>query len=646
MADEIRLGISVETEDAGTRKAQQELAKVRREIEDLKKSFRTGAIGSGEFSKRLTELDREAKKLDKSLDALGEKRRINIDTGNLEDASKASGAARLQTLGRDIRHLPSVRVPGLGVGTDTFGRAAEVAGRLGLNLEQVAVAGAATVIAVGLIAVAFKNFADEAKRQAQELTAVVDARRGVGQDIAKGLTTEDAEKRLEEINRLRAEEQKLLDDTSQALKDAQRDTSVVNLLGGDFETTQGSRFLSGLIPQVAALQAEVDESTASVAALEAEENALNTALEDGTLAANDAAQAEQRLAQERIAGILEEASQTGELAGLKQRAADLTQEEIDKELERLSIRETSLKAELASLEASGDTSEEVTKKIAQLREELGFLGEQAGVLNTARRSAKSSEAEKAREKAAKEAEKAENDRIRKAAQAAEKAARAQDQYNEKLDDTRQKFRDTIQDIGRELTDNFQDIDRQFNDDLAKQSREFNNQELTEERAFQRDLAQIRRDSERAELDATRSRDFAALRAERENRDAALQERITAEQAENAEQLTEFQQGRQERAIERDLENRDARIDADRARRDAAIARDRGLRDARETYNRALQDQQQFGNQFVGGFQRIYERIMQLQNMNGGGRTTNRTSRQSSTNNDAMGFDDMQAMLGR
>lgn len=635
--DNIRIGISVVSEGAGVSKTQKDLADVRKRIAELKNEFKSGAKDVNAFEKELKDLEAQAKKLDKALDAVGEKRRIDLDSGELVDVTKKSGAEGLRTLGRDIRGLPSVQVPGLGIGTDTFGRAAEVLGRIGVGFKELAIGGGLAIGAVAALAIAIKVLGDSAKEQARVLGAVADANQKAGEDIAQGLTSDQARQRLEEIARLREEEAKNLDRNQGALQTAQDDFAKFF-----YNVNSGSDALSnavlGLSPQAQELQSQITEGTAAIEAFNTEENALNAALEDGALAANDAAAAHRELTQQ----LLTDASQTGEIASLKERAKGLTQEQIDTELEALERRRVGVEAELAALEASGNTSEEVAQKIAQLKDQLGFLGEQSDVLKNARRTARSSEAEKAREKAEKERERAQEKAAKDAQKRAEDAAKAQQDYNDKLRDATQNFRDAIDDINQGLKDDLIDNQRQFEDDLNEQTLEFHQDQLKEDRTFRRELAQISRDAEREERDAVRVRDFAAAAAARERAAEAIDDRKRAEAEENAEQLDEFQQQRVALGRERDIANRESRIDAQRAARDAKIDRDRAFRDARQDLNDFYRDrsnqEQTFMRSSLGMWDNYFNQVLNKQGQATGSRPSQRGSFSSG---DSVSLDQMQ-----
>jgi len=673
MADR-NLTLGVEVDDASTNNAKKRLQELERAQERLAKaqtkyagdsSKAASAIREG-IEKRSKELTNEQKRLERALQQtskafIEQQSAAGRAAKGIEAAQSAStqrrggvtaggaGAERLRTIGRDIRGLPSVQVPGIGIGTDTFGRAAEVAGRLGVSIGQLAVAAPIAGVAIVAMGLAFKNFTNNAKEQADRLNAVADARRKVGQDIAGGLTTEGADKRQTELTRLREEEEKNLADLQAAYDNNVKSQNAL------FEG------VIRLTPQEQALADQIEKSEAAIAGYTTEQQALNVAHEDGSLAANDAAEAEKRLAAERTQGVLTEASQAGELAELKARASSLTQEQIDSELKALELRKINAEADLASLEASGDTSEEVAKKIAALREELGFLGEKSATLTNARKTARSSEADKAAEKAekdrtklveeqAREREQAEKKSADERKRAADEARRAQDAYTQSVKKAKQGFADALADISTDLGDSLIDNNQKLIVDLNEQSIKFNESELAEEVSYQNELAKIKRDAAKQEKDATRQRDFDAVIQAREAKTDALKERRRTEDETNAAQLVAFKQQQDGLDRQRQQSDREAQRDAERARRDAATNRDRQLRDARDardTYNAALRDQRDFGQQFVSNLRQMYSDALSATNGAGGSSSTSTSSRRTSrrSGSSSMSFNDASFIQG-
>lgn len=668
MADEeIRIGLSV-VSDAGTRKTIQDLADVRKKINELKNEFKSGAKDADTFAKEFADLEKQAKKLDKALDEVGEKRRLDIDTGKLAEPSQAGSG--LRQFGREVRNLPSVQIPGAGFGTDAVGNLLRVSGSLteitatsktaaaasalltpALGAQTAATIAAYAPIALlvgGLAAIglAIKTLVDETSKNAAQINTYAESQRELNNQIASGLTSDEARAKLEELTVAQERQKATQAELQQAYNDAEIQLRQATLggvnLGNAFSNT--AKIFSG---DEEALVNQISETQKTVQEYQGEIDALTGALEDGSLAANDAKIAEEKLAEARTQGVLREAQQAGELASLKERAADLTQEQIDSELEALERRRVGIEAELESLQQSGDTSEAVTKKIADLEESLKFLGEQTDVLSKARVTALSDEAKKAQ----KDAEKAKENAEKEAQKRLEQTAKAQQNYNDKLADVSQRFRDSIADIGVSLKDNLADNTRKLQDDLNKESIEFNQDQLKEETKFQRDLAQIKEESARAEQDAVKARDFAALAETRRSGQDELTERQQAEQLDNQEQLADFIAQRQAMAMERDLANRDDLIAAQRAERDAKTQRDRANRDAATDRDRALRDinamEQTYQRNSLNNWQNYFDQLLGLQQRatsggasGGNTPTTNNRTRSNAT----MGFDDFATVV--
>lgn len=404
----------------------------------------------------------------------------------------------------------------------------EAAGKVGGPLGDVVtklgpggLAGVAGVAGVALVAVtlAFQKFTDDAQKQADELSRVIDARIETAKFVAGGGTSKEAQARVDELQAVREAELQVLADLK-ASYDANINSAGV--LGGVMKV---------ISPQEEELANSIKELEASTSGSAAEISQLEKVLQDGSLAANDAAEAEAALAEQRTASVLEEAAQAGELASLKARVGDLTKEQIDSELEALKIREAGLKAEVAALQASGDTSEEVSKKIAELNSQLGFLGERSSVLQSARSTAKSEstskatdDAKQAREAAAREREQANAEAKRSAEAAAkerESAAKAALKQQQDFENAMNKLREDTHNkrVDQEIANAraIEDIIRDFGDQRA---------DALDEQNFLA-LAQLNKEEKRAARDQSienkRAKDDINREAQRANNDLLRQQ---------------------------------------------------------------------------------------------------------------------------
>jgi hypothetical protein len=625
MADRT-LSLGVQVDDASIQRGKKRLEELQRAQERLAQaqskyagdSSKAGRAIQEGIEKRSKELTNEQIRLERALkntskafiEQQSAASRAAKGVGAAQDASSerrggvklgGQSAERLRTIGREIRGLPSVQVPGLGIGTDTFGRAAEVAGRLGVSLGQLAAGGAVTVLAVGAIALAFKKFNDAAKKQAEELNAVVDARRTVGQDVAKGLTSDDANTRLEEINRLREAEAVLLADLQQRYND---NITSQNALA---ET------VLKLTPQEQALADQIKKSEAAVAGFNTEQTALEKALQDGAIAANDAAEAERKLADERIHGVLSEAAQAGELEATRQRLVSATQEQIVAEKRGIEAKLASAQAELASLQASGDTSEAVQQRIEQITDTIAKLGEQTQVLDQLRGSAKTDEQvarekalESARNASARATDAAFQSELAKAQAGTEalKADRKAEQDRAKdaqkaLGDRRKaasKTRKDEQNEAEKAAEKRRDIEQKLQDDLNELAIKFNQDQQKEQRKAEFDLMKIDRDGKRAEQDAIRERNFAA---------AADAAEATQDQKSDLQDQLRFEQR------EREIAYREQQGDLRRSR-------DNQLRDLQASYQQQEKLQVNFLQRSINVWVQYFDSLAKMQSRATGG----------------------------
>lgn len=638
--DDVRVGISIEVDSPGVAKSLNELAKIQRGIDTLNKEFTSGVKDIDTYTKELAALEKQAIKLDAALTGVGENRRIGA-SGALVDPTQASAGSGLRRVGRELRNLPSTQIPGAGIGTDAIANiiriggaftdltaktkiAAVAANVLTPALGAQAAASAAAYAPIALLAagfvaigVAITALVNSTSQNVDRINAFAENQRDLNKRIADGLTTEDAQSELDNLTEAQERNRQTLATLQGAYDQSQEQLGV---LGGVTKVFSGDE---------EALATQIEETNKTIRDQQADIDALSGAMTDGSLAANDAAEAEQRLAKERSTALLAEAQQAGELAQLRERVSTMTAEQISTELEAVERRRVGVEAELAVLQASGDTSEEVAKKIAQLNGQLGFLGDQAQVLKTATPKVDTRETEKA----AKDAEKAITD-----------AARAQQSYSDKVRDAGKKYRDAIADINTDLRDKQQDNERKYQDDILSGAIDFNQDQLQEQRDYERDLAGIRRDAAREELDATRARDFAALRDARENGAEAISERQQEEADANADELIEYRQHLDELARDRGNANRDAVIDQQRSYRDAKIDRSRALRDARQDLNdyhrdRASQEQT-FMRSSLSGWQNYFSQLGQMQ-----ARATGSTRTGSTSGGLTPGFNELQYAFG-
>lgn len=638
--DVIRIGLSVVT-DAGTRKTLEELAGVRKQIDALTKEFKDGTKDLDTFTKEMSELEKQAKKLDEALDEVGEKRRVDIESGDLGDPDQAGAGSGLRKAGRELRNLPSVQIPGLGIGTDAIGNITRLTGTVidlsekskiatvatNLLTPALGAQAAATVAAyapmallvAGLLAVgaAVKSVTDSIAERMEKLKSELDARRSAVELAGSGASTEEAQKKLDDYNATIATQQKLLDENkaklgenADALKTASQNTGIMSAgLKAGFDTTDAAQY-----------QAQVDASNAIIAKATVEQEALKAALEEGLFAANDAAEAEKKLAAERSKAALDQANAAGKELEARQRALAATGEQNEKRLQTIEDEKAVIQAQLDSLKSSGDTSEEVTAQIEKLNGQLGSLGKEADFISsTALEASRKRDAEK---KAAKDAE-----------ESAKKAEAAQNKYTDAVRNAGRTFKQSSEDIrtklGQGLADNLTGLLRDATDLTTKYRRDTLDLDLKAQRSERdaltnhlRDIEDIRESAQKSEQEAIREGDFKQLFLAREAAADALRREQRETQREGEDRRTQFQdersdllqnaeRARADRLLAFDRQNADTRQNADRQLQDARLAQSRALALAKENQNLELAQLRAHYGQLTQIHQQFFQGVQQM-----------------------------------
>lgn len=445
------------------------------------------------------------------------------------DLSTTGGLAEAGLgLGEVASALPEVVAQAKGAVTSLTGP-----GGLAGSLGALGVASGLAIVAVVAIGLAIKKFADDAKKQAEELASVVDQRRKVGQEIAQGLTTEEATARQEELNRLREEEVKLLKD----LKDAEQQyKDETGALGG---------VIGAVDPRVKKLKEEIATSEKLIDDYNAEQKALSKAIEGGKLEANDAAAAE------------------AELANARGEAGTATLDAAEQE------KKTEQEREKAAQEAQRAQEKAMQEWVAQ-QERIAQISENyASAVENAARSA-SQATEDARKKLA---DSLKDIRTGIGRQLADDAIKAkQDEANlkrqqyedeqKRLRDHQRAMRDIIKDANRSQEDLLAERDFLALDQLSRQTK--------------RDIE----DQQQADLDAQDEQQRA--------NDQELRDFKQQQQTLRAERLRDYQRSIVDARTQNQRELRDIQVNKQRQLDLAAEARNKELRMAQEGINRKLQ----------------------------------------------------------
>ncbi len=389
----------------GEAKVKNAFKSLAREQRDLIDEFRTGNRTYDETVTSLKEIARGyenaeqgARAYENALSSLNAEQRLANDTranedrfdtisrqvafagdvpSNLGALSGLAGAAGANSIEQGlgiggelvalVEELPRLKeaVKGLQSAANAAGKALGLGGGAGL----VGALGI-TAIAVAAVGIAFKTFSENAKAQANQIQAVIDATRDVRTDIAQGLTSTDASAKLAELNRLREVELSIITDTQTQYD--QQITSQNALLEGILKFTAQEQVLVDTIKNGEATVTEYDTAI----------KLLTDAQDSGALSANDMKIAEEELANERSQAVLNQAAYQAEFLALQQESVDFDTEELASRKESLVLRKAQLEAELAFLQASGDVSDVVKQQIESLQGTIGNLSKDISFLDS------------------------------------------------------------------------------------------------------------------------------------------------------------------------------------------------------------------------------------------------------------------------
>lgn len=629
----------------GATNLQKELGSISRsdQLQKLGTEMGTLAKKTGDVSGAVKDLDKQLKSLGASKDEVRSvAQAFNAAQAESDGGGGGKGPNLLQRLGAQGRNLPAVQIPGAGISTDAISNLTRLTGALGeaagvtklmasatalltpvLGASAASVAGVLAVagplvIIIGGLGLALKALGDQAAAESKAINAIVDAQRDVAQQIAEGLGSEEAKKQLDELNAKRKAEADLLAKNQQIYNENIENQGA---LTGVLKATSGAE---------QALSDQIQKSKDLIEGYDTSTQALTQALDDGTLAANDAAEAEKKLAEERTKAVLSAADVAGKELAAQQKALNATEEQNTKRLEAIDDEKAVIQAQIDVLTESGDTSEEVAKKIAALNGQLGSLGKESEfITKTALEVSRANDAEK---KAKKDAE-----------DAAKKAEQAQTQYTKSIENAGRQFLQSTQDISTRYRNLASDNELKFNRDIIDLTTKFHRDEfdiqLKANRAErdaaldqQNDLLKIREDANKEEAAAIQEGDFKALFLARQKAQEMLKQEEATQDTARQKRILDFQDARADalRAAERQRLDRmqgytrqlaDARTAQDRDLAQARLTRQRATQMASEALNAELGIRQQFWNATVKQAQNALNQINGMQAASGQGGTS-------------------------
>lgn len=311
-------------------------------LDVLDDKWRQNVDGVGALEAELKRLNDAFAETSQKVGAFGDIQSNLGAGGALLGAAGLGGAERGLTLGGEgvalLEELPRLKDafkaagPALQVTTQALGltNLASTGASLGLgataaSLFAIAVPVALVAAAVGSVIFVFKQFTAAAAEQTKVLATQLDAQRAVSEAIGEGLTSDEAQSRIEEIQRQRESEIGLLGNLENAYQ------SMENQLGP----------LSGVVKVFSSQEQEladtIDEARANVAGLDAEMRQLESALANESFATNDAAIAEAELTDARQTAVEEADRLAATIGQFESKRADLIESNMIKEANALEI---------------------------------------------------------------------------------------------------------------------------------------------------------------------------------------------------------------------------------------------------------------------------------------------------------------------
>jgi hypothetical protein len=495
-------------------------------------------------------------------------------------------------------------VGGVLEGAEAFADLGEVAlktaGELGISKTAMAGLG---VAAVG-VTIALASLIEASKKVKDAVAADVEGREAADQLIATG-SRDAIAARLQQIEVTRQGTRTTLDYVSAEQDRLEESTKMVGVLG-DLQVA-GNRFIgtgSENLNTMVELTDQEQRLTKQSQELDAEYDRLLEGMEDLGGAAEDTSQSTLMAASDAATAIQQQ-----------QNASKLGVDAANDRIAAIQEETAVIEAEIAVLKQSGDTSEEVTARIAQLEGQLKSLGRESGVVGEQISSGAAKRIDDARQ-AAKDAEEAAKNQER----ALEKAQAAQEKYSDSLENIARQTTQATQDAAKKAKDARADLSKELSDSLfedvianaQEQSdilRDGQRDEAQSAREHQRELKDIRKEADRSDRDALKNRNFLALEEIAENtkdriedakdeRDALAGERKIALNDELQDFKINASRQRQERQRDFNKSLRDLQQNSARELRDISTNRQRQLQLASEARNKELQLTQEFYSKSV------------------------------------------------
>lgn len=526
--------------------------------------------------------------------------------------------ATFRRLGAQGRSLPSIQIPGAGIGTDALSNILRLAG----SVPPIFLAGAAAVAVMGAGVVALNVILGDSKAQ---LDAATKANTTYYDLIRNKTTSGELQEQITTLAESLAVDMAELDSINKAFDSGFK--SVENIVGN---SQAKALFALGQISNADdVLTARADELRKTTGENSVSLGVLMDAQDSAVIAANDLAAATiaAKKAEEELAAVRASNSVRLDQVRIQSQieatnlAANGTEKQVQDRLEALAREKAVLQANLPIMQANLATTTEGTKAYEAYKNQLDsttlrlaeldttMLTLAGDTLQAVKANDLAAEAEKKRidsiaavTKYNADITKINEDEAAKQADLAQKyadkqvdiAAKAVEDAQRLLENLEQKLAGLATDVNRDLDKDA----RKANFDALQDQIEFQRDEVAATQEHYQDLERIRRQALAKEFEQGLDRDFAGLAASRRataeqvnesniqfNQDRAA--RLAAFEAKRSDDAAEFEFERQERIIKFEQDIADARAQYIRERQQLADAKTKQLLAAKAAYDKEL-----------------------------------------------------------
>lgn len=427
--------------------------------------------------------------------------------GGGEGGAAGGGGFNLSRLGSKIRSLPSTPIPGTGLATDAIGNLLRVFGALPPAILPV-------VVLLGGVVAAFALLNKSLEGSKKALDQAIASTKAYYDAIGNSTTTDEAKKRIEDLNREIIAKQAEIDNSTRATSDAFKAA----------QQTYGDA-IARVMFAVGGLTVNTDEAKKQLEALQAEQQGLTRAQEDGSLAAADLAEKEKEIQAIRDKMADQQIARETQMAGLLRNGTeDQVQSRIDALQDENAAIVRVIDANFKKSESERLSADEIKKLTDKLNENNASLQDlQTNVINVVR--ARDKEVQSAKDQAAamKDLDKVQSEIDADITKKQEDLVKIHDKYAESLDKLKDNLKEASIEAEIKKNQKLADLLTDLNAKQEQDQENANEKSLKIEEAYQKKRQEIEAEYTRTSTQAIQDRNAVALdAAERKRKDDLTQ----------------------------------------------------------------------------------------------------------------------------